>query len=146
MLAGTAGLAALPALAQQAQKVEKIEVTGSNIKRVDAETAEPIIVISREEIQSVTPDAAKTRFVIIDAVGVCEKEFTDSPSLDRQPTVKFQARPQYPAEALDWLLPAGERAVLLEQVRELAATHPDLAGWDEFELPYVTVCARTSLA
>jgi iron complex outermembrane recepter protein len=32
-------------------KVEKIEVTGSNIKRVDAETASPIQVITAEEIQ-----------------------------------------------------------------------------------------------
>ena len=42
------------ALAQQAttaQKVEKIEVTGSNIKRVDAETPSPIQVITREDIQ-----------------------------------------------------------------------------------------------
>ena len=45
-------LAATTAHAQQAQKVEKIEVTGSNIKRVDSETAEPIIVITREEIQN----------------------------------------------------------------------------------------------
>ena len=44
--------AATTAHAQQAQKVEKIEVTGSNIKRVDSETAEPIIVITREEIQN----------------------------------------------------------------------------------------------
>ncbi|MEO5692390.1 MAG: TonB-dependent receptor [Usitatibacter sp.] len=43
---------ATPAYAQQAQRVEKIEVTGSNIKRVDSETAEPIIVITREEIQN----------------------------------------------------------------------------------------------
>lgn len=41
-----------PAYAQQAQRVEKIEVTGSNIKRVDSETAEPIIVITREELQN----------------------------------------------------------------------------------------------
>ncbi len=32
------------------QKVEKIEVTGSNIKRVDSETAAPIQIITREEI------------------------------------------------------------------------------------------------
>ena len=36
---------------QQAQRVEKIEVTGSNIKRVDAETAQPIIIISRDDIE-----------------------------------------------------------------------------------------------
>lgn len=35
---------------QQPQKVEKVEVTGSNIKRVDTETAAPIQVISREDI------------------------------------------------------------------------------------------------
>ena len=50
-----AGLAvsvfALGAQAQQAQKVEKIEVTGSNIKRVDIETAAPIQVITAEEIR-----------------------------------------------------------------------------------------------
>ena len=39
------------ALAQQAQKVEKIEVTGSNIKRVDTETAAPVQIITREEIE-----------------------------------------------------------------------------------------------
>jgi len=49
---GASVMAATSAYAQQAQKVERIEVTGSNIKRVDAETAEPIIVISREEIQN----------------------------------------------------------------------------------------------
>jgi iron complex outermembrane receptor protein len=42
---------ATPVLAQQAQKIEKIEVTGSNIKRIEGETALPVTVISREEIQ-----------------------------------------------------------------------------------------------
>jgi iron complex outermembrane recepter protein len=37
--------------AQQAQRVEKIEVTGTNIKRVDTETASPVTIITREEIQ-----------------------------------------------------------------------------------------------
>ena len=36
---------------QQPQKVEKVEVTGSNIKRIDTETAAPIQVISREDIE-----------------------------------------------------------------------------------------------
>ena len=49
---GTSVIALGSAQAQQAQRVEKIEVTGSNIKRVDSETAEPIIVITREEIQN----------------------------------------------------------------------------------------------
>jgi iron complex outermembrane recepter protein len=46
------GLASAAANAQQAPvKAEKIEVTGSNIKRVDAETSAPVQVITREEIQ-----------------------------------------------------------------------------------------------
>ena len=43
------------------------------------------------------------------------------------------------------LLPAAERAALLNEVRRLAATHPDLVGRTEFELPYVTECARAAL-
>jgi iron complex outermembrane receptor protein len=39
------------AFAQQTQKVEKIEVTGSNIKRVDAEGPAPVQIISREQIE-----------------------------------------------------------------------------------------------
>ena len=39
------------ALAQQAQKIEKIEITGSNIKRIEGETALPVTVISRDEIE-----------------------------------------------------------------------------------------------
>jgi iron complex outermembrane recepter protein len=38
------------AYAQTPQKVEKVEVTGSNIKRTDSESAIPITVITREEI------------------------------------------------------------------------------------------------
>lgn len=41
---------ATAAHAQQAQRVEKIEVTGTNIKRVDTETASPVTIITREEI------------------------------------------------------------------------------------------------
>jgi iron complex outermembrane recepter protein len=46
---GTAiALAALPALAQQT--LEKVEITGSNIKRVDSDTASPVQVITKQEI------------------------------------------------------------------------------------------------
>ena len=44
-------LAVAPATAQQAQRVEKIEVTGSNIKRVDAEGPAPVQVITRSDIE-----------------------------------------------------------------------------------------------
>ena len=33
------------------QKVEKVEVTGSNIKRIEGESANPVQVISRQEIE-----------------------------------------------------------------------------------------------
>lgn len=40
------------------------------------------------------------------------------------------------------LLAPDERAALLSEVRRLMATHPDLVGRTEFELPYITECAR----
>ena len=48
-------------------------------------------IISPTESQSVTPDAAhKTRFVIVDAVGVTEQNLSDSYSLEKQPTIPFE--------------------------------------------------------
>ena len=47
-------------------------------------------VISDTEFQGVTPDAKKkTRFVIVDAVGVCERDKGDSRPLERRRTVPF---------------------------------------------------------
>ena len=47
----SAAIASAPAIAQQvAQSKERIEVTGSNIKRIEGETALPVTVISRDEI------------------------------------------------------------------------------------------------
>ena len=46
-----ASLAGLPTYAQQTEKVEKIEVTGSSIKRIEGESAVPITIIKREDIQ-----------------------------------------------------------------------------------------------
>jgi iron complex outermembrane recepter protein len=55
---GAAGLlASLPASAQQAtpttqpQKIERVEVTGTNIRRQDTETAAPVQIITKEEIE-----------------------------------------------------------------------------------------------
>lgn len=46
-------------------------------------------VISADDLKAVTRDAeAKTRFVVVDAVGVTEREeYNDAPSLERKPTV-----------------------------------------------------------
>ena len=45
---GSLGLSALPALAQQ--QLDKVEITGSSIKRIDAEGVVPVQVVTREEI------------------------------------------------------------------------------------------------
>src|SRR5437868_952327 len=47
-----ATVASVPAMAQTTQPAakERIEVTGSNIKRVEGESALPVTVITREEI------------------------------------------------------------------------------------------------
>ena len=39
-------------------------------------------------------------------------------------------------------LDESDRATLLDDIRTLARTHPDLAGRDRFELPYLTVVTR----
>ncbi len=47
-------------------------------------------VIDETELRGVTPDArAKTRFVIVDAVGVTETPLMDTAPLERKPTVAF---------------------------------------------------------
>ncbi|MGE0680571.1 MAG: type I restriction-modification enzyme R subunit C-terminal domain-containing protein [Candidatus Binatia bacterium] len=48
-------------------------------------------VINDTDFQGVTPDAkSKTHFVIVDCVGACEQELTDSRPLERQPTVPLE--------------------------------------------------------
>ena len=53
-LAGVA-MASVPAFGQEVQRGEKVEVTGSSIKRIDAETALPVQIITRQEIQRLAP-------------------------------------------------------------------------------------------
>ena len=48
-------------------------------------------VVDSDTLQSVTPDAKhKSRFVIVDAVGVCESEKTATKPLDRKPSVPLE--------------------------------------------------------
>lgn len=62
-LAGLA-LASSPVSGQDVQRGEKVEVTGSSIKRIDAETASPVQVITRQDIDRIgaqnTEDLLKT--------------------------------------------------------------------------------------
>lgn len=39
------------AIAQNTQELERVTVTGSNIKRTDTETASPVQIITRQEIE-----------------------------------------------------------------------------------------------
>jgi type I restriction enzyme R subunit len=58
-------------------------------------------VISRSDLRAVTPDAdAKTRFVIVDAVGVCENDKTTTKPLDRNPSVPLQTLLQWVAQGI----------------------------------------------
>lgn len=48
-------------------------------------------IIKPDDLQSVTPDATvKDHFVIVDAVGVCEQDKTDSRPMEQKPTVSFE--------------------------------------------------------
>src|SRR5256886_3363619 len=48
-------------------------------------------IISDTDFQSVTPDAkTKTHFVIVDCVGVCERDKTDSRPLEQKPSVPLE--------------------------------------------------------
>ncbi len=49
-------------------------------------------VIAPDKLRSVSPSAkVKDRFIIVDAVGVCEKDKTDSSTLNRQPSASLES-------------------------------------------------------
>ena len=55
-------------------------------------------IISPDKLRTVTPSArVKDRFIIVDAVGVCEHDKTDSHTLNRQPSVTLEALFNYVA-------------------------------------------------
>ncbi len=100
-------------------------------------------IISPDKLKVVSPSAkAKERFVIVDAVGVCEQDKTDSHTLNRKPSATLPELLEYVAQggtdpdALTTL--AGRLARLqrdfapaqLTELRELAGgkSFPDLAG------------------
>jgi len=94
----------------------------------------------------VTPDAdAKTRFVLIDAVGVTESAKTITPPLDRQRTVAFDKllermaagdRSDDPISTLAARLAALDRKIDTETAVELAK----LAGG--FSIPSIPIRSR----
>ena len=58
-------------------------------------------VIGRDDLRSVTPDAKdKTHFAIVDAVGVCERDKTVSPPLERKPSISTEKLLQMAAKGM----------------------------------------------
>lgn len=56
-------------------------------------------VISPDKLRTVTPSArVKDRFIIVDAVGVCEEDKTDSKTLNRQPSATLEQLLNYVAQ------------------------------------------------
>src|SRR2546426_11332886 len=56
-------------------------------------------VISSDKLRTVTPSArGKERFIIVDAVGVCEQDKTDSCSLNRKPSASLEELLNYVAQ------------------------------------------------
>src|SRR4029077_4406495 len=56
-------------------------------------------VISPDKLKVVTPSAkAKERFIIVDAVGVCEQDKTDSHTLNRKPSATLEELLNYVAQ------------------------------------------------
>lgn len=95
-------------------------------------------VISPDKLKVVTPSAkAKDRFIIIDAVGVCEQDKTDSHTLNRKPSASLPELLEYVAQggtdpdALTTLagrLARLQREFSTDQLAELR----DLAGGKSF--------------
>ena len=91
-------------------------------------------VISPDKLRAVTPSAkVKDRFIVVDAVGVCERDKTDSRTLNRQPSktleqlLDYVARGGVDPDALTTLagrLARLQRASTPDQLAELK----DLAG------------------
>jgi len=91
-------------------------------------------IISPDKLRAVTPSAkVKDRFIIVDAVGVCEQDKTDSCSLNRKPSATLEELLNYVGQggadpdALTTL--AGRLARLQREFsREQLAELKDLAG------------------
>jgi type I restriction enzyme, R subunit len=95
-------------------------------------------IISPDKLRVVTPSAmVKDRFIIVDAVGVCEQDKTDSHTLNRQPSRSLERILEYVAqggtdpEALTTL--AGRLARLQREFTPLQLVElEDLAGGKSF--------------
>ncbi len=80
---GVGAFVAIPAVAQAQQageqKVERVTVTGSNIKRTDAETASPVQILTREDIEKSGKQSIQEvlRTITADGQGSIPSSFTN---------------------------------------------------------------------
>jgi type I site-specific restriction endonuclease len=99
--------------------------------------------IDPTDLATVTPDAgAKTRFVLVDAVGVTESDKTDSRPLERKPTVAFDQllknvaighRDEDTLTSLANRIARLDRSVVVPaQIRKIIATYQDKLFTDLF--------------
>jgi type I restriction enzyme R subunit len=75
-------------------------------------------VISDDELRSVTPNASKDRYVLVDAVGVTETDLVDTQPLERAPTVpldKLLRRISFGARDPDAISTVASRIARLER-------------------------------
>lgn len=76
----------------------------------------------------------RTAFQMTDLFGsLNQRRFPHSQTLDDQ-----RLEERFSSASFIASLPDERRSAVLERIRELAETHPDLAGRDSFELPYFT--------
>ncbi len=79
-IAGVTMTGAASAQSGEPQRVEKIEVTGSNIKRIDQESAAPVQVITREAIERSGQSSVSDllRSITMNSGGAFDEKFTNS--------------------------------------------------------------------
>lgn len=78
-IAAALGLMAQQAQAQEdGQKVHRVEITGSSIKRIDSETALPVQMITREDIEKM---GATTAAELVRNISANTAPITDGPSI-----------------------------------------------------------------
>jgi type I restriction enzyme R subunit len=76
-------------------------------------------VISDDDLRTVTPEASKDRYVLVDAVGVTETDLVDTQPLDRHPTVpleKLLRRISFGARDSDAISTVAARIARLERL------------------------------
>jgi iron complex outermembrane receptor protein len=77
-VAAALGLMGQSAWAQEAPKMQRVEITGSSIKRIDSETALPVQLITREDIDKM---GATTAAELVKNISANTAPLTDGPSI-----------------------------------------------------------------